>query len=542
MNIGNEFVAPTLDWVALSPFLVIFGAAIVGVLLAAFLPQARRWGAQVSLAVIGLIGTVVMLAFLWPRGVVIAGTQEAGFAEPQALMTLFMEQYTLFLQIVIVLLALLSVLMMAERTRGEDTFTPSAAAVPGSEYEQQARNAGLTVSEVFPLVLFAVGGMLAFVAAGDLLTMFVALEVFSLPLYILCGLAARRRLMSQEASMKYFLLGAFASALFLFGIALTYFNYGTVGLPDIVPVTVDSPLPPMIIVMFALVLIGPLFKVGAAPFHAWVPDVYEGAPTPVTAFMAACTKIAAFGALMRLTVTFAQAYFVVIPVLVTVSIISMVVGVLVALRQDSVKRMLAYSSVAHAGFILTAFTGVTRESFGAILFYLASYGLTTVATFAVVSMVRERTLAGDVMGEATSLQEWRGLGHRAPYLAGTFAFLLLATAGIPLTSGFMSKFGVFRAAWENGYSWLALVGVLASAVAAYIYVRVIAVMYSREDSDAVGESTSVSVAWQRPMTLAVVVLGVIGTIGLGVYPQPLLDVVTTSLQLTIVPSVAEVTP
>lgn len=530
MYIGNDFVAPQLNWALLLPFVVIFGTAIVGVLFAAFMPRSLRWGAQVALAATGLIGTLVTVAALWPYDVLFAGDVfPDGSTGTYPMLSLFATRTTIYFMLVLLVLALVAMLMMAERTRGEDPFVASAAAVPGSEYEQQARNAGLTVSEVFPLMLFAVGGMMAFIASGDLLTMFVALEVFSLPLYILCGLSARRRLMSQEASLKYFLLGAFASALFLFGIAVAYMLHGAVDLVSISQVTLNDNLPVFYIVMCVLLFIGPLFKVGAAPFHSWTPDVYEGAPTPVTAFMAACTKVAAFAVLFRMMMVFGQAPNVYLPILITAAVLSMVIGVLVALQQNSMKRILAYSSVAHAGFILTALTAVNDPSLNALMFYVATYGVTTLATFAVVSMVRERTLAGDVMGEAYSLEEWRGLGQRAPFLAGSFAFLLLATAGIPLTSGFMGKFLVFRAAWANGFWWLALVGVLASAVAAFFYLRIIAVMYSRQPDQAVGESTSVSVVWQRPLTLAVLVLGLLTTAVLGVYPQPLLDVIAQAL-------------
>ena len=329
-------------------------------------------------------------------------------------------------------------------------------------------------TEIYPLTLFAVGGMLLFPAANDLLTMFVALEVLSLPLYLLCGLARRRRLLSHEAAMKYFLLGAFSSAFFLFGIAMLYGYSGSVSLATIAvrgvqraPASTRCCSPGI-----ALTGLGLLFKVGAVPFQSWKPDVYQGAPTPITALMASCTVVSAFGALLRVFyVAFGTLTWDWRPAMWVVAILTMVVGAVIAITQTDVKRLLAYSSIAHAGFILTAVISSSVQGLSSSLFYLATYGLTTIGAFAVITLVR------DPGGEADHLSRWAGLGKRSPLVAGLFALFLLAFAGIPLTSGFTGKFAVFQAAIAGGATPLVIVGVVSSAIAAFFYVRVIVLMF-----------------------------------------------------------------
>jgi NADH-quinone oxidoreductase subunit N len=271
-----------------------------------------------------------------------------------------------------------------------------------------------------------------------------------------------------------------------------------------------------------MLAVGLLFKVGAAPFHAWTPDVYQGAPTAVTGFMAAATKVAAFGALLRLFyVAFGGARWDWRPMMWAVAILTMVVGSVFALTQTDVKRLLAYSSVAHAGFVLTGFLGARSladihagdiNPVQAVLFYVTTYGLTTIAAFAIVTVVR------DSGGEATHLSRWAGLGKESPLVAGVFAFLLLGMAGIPLTSGFTGKWAVFAAALSAGAWPVVIVAVLMSAVAAYFYVRVIVVMFF---ADPVGEGPTVAVP--SVLTSSVIAVGAAATLVLGVVPGPLLD-------------------
>jgi len=513
------FVAPTIEWAYLAPVAVVLGAGVLGVLVEAFVPATARRAVQLSIALLATAGAVVAVAALWSDVSASGGTAVLGGS-------MIIDAPALVLQGVLAVLGLVSLLVVADRTEvGEDAFAPSVAAVPGSDYETLATTRGLQQTEVYPLVLLALGGMMVFPAAGDLLTLFIALEVLSLPLYLLSGMARRRRLFSQEASLKYFLLGAFASAFLLFGIALLYGFAGSIRLSDIATATSEVVgLDPLLLGGVVLVLVGLLFKVGAVPFHSWTPDVYQGAPTPITGFMAACTKVAAFGALLRFTyVLLPPLAWDIMPLLWGVAVLTMVVGTVVAIVQSDVKRMLAYSSIAHAGFVLVGVVSLTRSGISGVLFYLVAYGLATIGAFAVVSLVRETTAApgGAVVGEATRITQWTGLGRSHPVLAGAFTLFLLSFAGIPLTAGFIGKFAVFSAAVDGGVGWLAVVGVLASAAAVFFYVRLVVLMYFTDPAGTDGETTTV-VASEGFATVAIGV-AVVGTVLLGVLPSPLLS-------------------
>ena len=502
--------APSFAYPLLAPVLAVFVAALVGVLVEAFAPRRGRHGIQVGVALAGLVAALVF--------VVLAADDTKASTAAKAVV---IDGPTLFLQGTIAVLAALGILTMAERFVGNegDAFTSTGASVPGSAYEAATARAGWVQTEVFPLVMLAVGGMMLFPAAGDLLTMFVALEVLSLPLYLLSGLARRRRLLSQEAALKYFLLGSFSSAFFLFGAAMLFGYSGSLYLDDIrAAISAGGGQNSLLLLGIGLVSVGLLFKVGAVPFHAWTPDVYQGAPTPITGFMAACTKVAAFGALLRfLYVAASGSRWDFEPVYWTVAIVTMVVGSVLAITQTDVKRMLAYSSIAHAGFILTGVLAFDRAGLAGAMFYLVAYGFITIGAFAVVTLVR------DSAGEATNLTQWTGLARRSPLVAGVFALFLLAFAGIPLTSGFTGKYAVFSAAVAGGGTWLAVVGVLSSAIAAYFYVRVIVLMYFNEpDGDAVSVAS--------PSAYSIVAIGVAAavTVLLGVLPSQLLDLANRS--------------
>jgi NADH-quinone oxidoreductase subunit N len=263
----------------------------------------------------------------------------------------------------------------------------------------------------------------------------------------------------------------------------------------------------------AMLGIGLLFKVGAVPFQAWTPDVYQGSPTPVTALMAACTKVAAFGALLRVFyVGFGTTQWDWRPMMWGIAILTMVGGALLAVTQTDVKRMLAYSAVAHTGFLLVGVVAINKSGLSGTLFYLVAYGFSTLASFAVVGLVR------DSAGEATHLAQWAGLGKRSPLVGGVFAVLLFALAGIPLTSGFMAKFAVFKAAIEGGATALVIVGVLASAVTAFFYARVVVLMFFQEPAE-----DGPSVAVPSASTAIAIAVGLAVTLLLGVLPQPVLD-------------------
>jgi NADH-quinone oxidoreductase subunit N len=508
-GLSTLFVAAKVNYGAVLPMLIIFGAAMIGVLVEAFTPRASRYRTQVGVALVGLVAALVAVAY----GVGHQGSTLAG--------AVVIDGPALFLQGTILGLSILSMLAIAERFNGigADAFTAQGASAPGSAQESAAVRAGATTTEVFPLTMFTIAGMLLFTAAGDLLTMFVALEVLSLPLYILAGLASRRRLLSQEASLKYFLLGGFSSAFFLFGSALLFGYSGSMDLGVIsTAIGTQSGMDGLLIPGVLLVLVGLLFKIGAVPFHSWTPDVYQGAPTPITGFMAACTKVAAFGAILRfIYVGVAASRWDWEPALWAVAILTMVLGAVLSVTQTDIKRLLAYSSIAHAGFVLTGVLAFDKVGISAVMFYVVAYGFSTIAAFAIVSLVREGG------SEATHLSQWAGLGKNHPVVAGAFAFLLLAFAGIPLTSGFTAKFAVFSAAIGHGATPLAVIGVLSSAIAAFVYVRVVVLMYFSEPA-----GDSVRVVAPSILTTGAVTIGVVATLVLGVVPGPLLDLAARS--------------
>lgn len=519
----NGFETPKIEYLTVSPILIVLGVAVLGVLLEAFLPRRHRYLVQVALSLLGLVAAMVATVVVFGR--LDPGSEEPGLGTVAAMGALAVDGPALFCWLLVLVLGVLSVLLFAERRLegGVTSFAGQAAALPGTQAEREASTKGLEHTEVFPLMMFAIAGMLLFPAANDLLTMFIALEILSLPLYLLSGLARRRRLLSQEAALKYFLLGAFSSGFFVYGIALIYGYAGSMGFAQIAEaVAGQTGSEGLLLGGIALLAVGLLFKVGAAPFHAWTPDVYQGAPTAVTAFMAAGTKVAAFGALLRLFyVAFGADRSTWIPMIWIVAILTMVVGTVLALTQTDIKRLLAYSSIAHAGFILTGFLGIrsldvveagSLTGVSAVLFYLTTYGFSTIAAFALVTIVR------DAGGESTQLSRWQGLGRESPLVAGLFAFLLLAMAGIPLTSGFTGKWAVFAAASTAGAWPVVVVAVLMSAVAAYFYVKVIVLMFFAEP---LGEGPSVTSP--SVLTGTVITVGVAMTLLLGVVPGALLD-------------------
>ena len=503
--------APHIAWSLLSPMLLVFAAALVGVLIEAFAGRELRRPLHIVLTLGSLLGAFVLTVVLAAKNAIFAGGKVGAVA---AVGTVGVDRPTLFIQGTILILAFISVLLIAESSHEVSSFTPQAAAVPGSAEERESLLAGLSHTEVYPLTLFAVGGMLLFPAANDLLTMFIALEVLSLPLYLLCGLARRRRLLSQEAAMKYFLLGAFSSAIFLFGIAMLYGYSGSVQLAAIATTAQSGTNSATLLYAgIALLGVGLLFKIGAVPFQAWKPDVYQGSPTPITALMASCTLVAAFGALLRVFyVAFGQLTWDWRPAMWAVAILTMLVGSIIAITQTDMKRLLAYSSIAQAGYILTGVIAANQAGLSGSLFYLAAYGFATIGAFAVVTLVRDRG------GEAAHMSSWAGLGKRSPLVAGVFALFLIAFAGIPLTSGFTGKFAVFRAAIQGGALPLVVIGVISSAILAFPYVRVIVLMFFSEPAP-----EGPVVVKPSGYTGLAVAIGAAATVILGVIPQPLLS-------------------
>lgn len=501
----ESVAGPSFDYWAIAPILIVLGAALISVLLEAVLPRERRRQGQLILVGLALVLALVAVFAL-------AGTNLL-----TASGSLAIDSPGLFLQGSTLLLALLAMFVMAEDRADPagDAFTARASALPGSDDERAFTARRWQQTEIWPLFLFSVGGMLVFVVANDLLTMFIALEVMSLPIYLLVGMSRRRRLLSQEASLKYFLLGSFGSAFFLYGAALVY---GFAGALDFATISerlgaVAGPSG-LAIAGISLLAVGMFFKIGAVPFHQWVPDVYQGAPTPITGFMAAAVKLAGFGALLRLFfVAFGNSNWDWRPAFWIVCILTMMVGAILALTQNDVKRILAYSSVTHAGFLLIGVLAANRVGLGGTMFYLLAYGISTVGAFALVSLVR------DAGGEATSLSSWAGLGRRSPVVASAFALFLLAFAGIPLTSGFTAKFYVFTAGVSGGATAAVIVAVIASAISVFFYARIIVLMFFTTPPE-----NPPSVVIPSAFTGAAIGIAVALTILLGIVPEPVLDI------------------
>ena len=492
--------APKLDYALLAPILIILGAALIGVLIEAFAKQAWRARLQLVVALGAIVISFEQLFRVRNQGSSIA-----------AVTSVSIDGTGIFLQGAILIFAFLGILIIADH----DNFAAQASALPGSPEEAAAIQAGKQQTEVFPLTLFAVAGMMLFPVATDFITLFVALEVLSLPLYLMAGLSRRRRLLSQEAALKYFLLGAYSSAFFLFGAALLYGYSGTLslnGLTDAIRGSGGNDV--FLLLGIAFLSVGLLFKVGAVPFHSWTPDVYQGAPTPITGFMAAATKAAAFGATLRifyLGLDSAQTSWK--PIIAVIAVLTMIVGSIAAISQRDMKRMLAFSSIAHAGFILTAVVSLNQNALSATLFYLVAYGVATIGAFGVITLVR------DSAGEVSDVNRWVGLGKKSPLVAAVFSLFLLSFAGIPLTSGFVGKFSIFSAAYESGNIYLVVAGVLSSAIAVFFYLRVILMLFF-------ADSTNDSVLVVIPSILTRISISICAliTIVLGIAPSILFDI------------------
>jgi len=380
-----------------------------------------------------------------------------------------------------------------------------------------------SVGEYYALLLLACAGMTAISASTSLMTIFLSLEILSLALYVMTGFNLKQP-RSTEAAMKYFLLGAFASTFFLFGSALVYAATQTTNLALIARFlavfSVSSPMAPLLPVGVGLLLIGFGFKVAMAPFHMWAPDAYQGAPTPVTAFMSVGTKAAAFAALLRVLAamtSFDKPWLWVIAIL---AMLTMTVGNLAALRQTSLKRLLAYSSIAHAGYILVGLTANSDQAVGATLYYLFAYAFMNIGAFAVVQVL-ENTAEMDVDVSAPN-----GLGSRHPALAAIMTIFMLSLAGIPPLAGFFGKLYVFKAAVDAGWAWLVIVAVLNSALSAYYYLRVTVNMYL--GSETASGKINLNPAWN-----VVLLVAVLGAVLVGVWPTPWISLARTTL-LTLV--------
>ena len=474
--------APPISVGALAPTLMLLATALA-VLLLDLLPPRQDKTHLAFVALAGTIGTLIVTLTRW-------GRDHRGFHDMVVL-----DNYALFVDVVICYATALVILLSMDYLRRE----------------------GVQSGEYYALVLFSASGMTLMAAASDLIVVFLSLELMSLCLYVLAGLF-KRRLDSGEASMKYFLLGAFASSFLLYGIALTYGAAGSTNFERIMTAAPGRARDVLFLVGLGLMLVGFGFKISAAPFHMWAPDVYQGAPTSVTALIATGSKAAAFAALIRLLLSAvrpAQAEWG--PLLWGLAAVTMTLGNLVAIAQSNLKRMLAYSSVAHVGYMMVGLvTGGTLGA-GAVLYYLFAYTFTTAGTFGVLCLCER---AGE---EALEVGDYAGLGRRHPALAAALTLFLLSLVGIPPLAGFVGKFYLFGAAVQGGYLWLAVIGVLNSAVAAYYYLRVIVYMYMREPE---GPAAGWTPSFAGGVALAVAATGIIL---LGVMPAPFAELAQSAV-------------
>jgi NADH-quinone oxidoreductase subunit N len=465
---------PPINLGALVPPLVILGAAVLVLLLDLLPPRGDKTHlAMVALA--GVIGALLTALTRW-------GHDERGFRDMVVL-----DNYALFVDMVVCYAVALVILLSVDYLRRE----------------------GMQIGEYYALVLFSASGMMLMASANDLVVVFLALELMSLCLYVLAGLF-KQRLESTEASMKYFLLGAFASSFLLYGIALTYGATGSTSFDRIAAAVATTARHDVVfLVGLGLMLVGFGFKISAAPFHMWVPDVYQGAPTSVTTLIATGSKAAAFAALLRLALGAlrgAQADWT--PLLWGIAVVTMTLGNVAAIAQSNLKRMLAYSSVAHVGYMLVGLVAGGASGASAILYYLFAYTFTVAGAFGVLSLCER---AGE---EAVDVESYAGLARRHPLLAGMLTLFLLSLIGIPPLAGFVGKVYLFGAAVQQGHLLLAVIAVLNSAVAAYYYLRVVVYMYMREPE-------SVPATWAPSFAGGVaLVVAAVGIVLLGVMPTP----------------------
>jgi NADH-quinone oxidoreductase subunit N len=468
------FQAPPVDISVLWPALIVFAAGAL-VLLLDLLPPRDSKAHLGGVALAGILGALLAIVFHW-------GTEARAFRD-----MVLLDNYALFFDVVICYAAALIVMLSMDylgRSGGES-------------------------GEYYSLVLFATTGMMLLASAGDLIVVFLALELMSLSLYVLAGLF-KSRLTSSEASMKYFLLGAFATSFLLYGIALIYGATGSTNLDRIAAAARGGD--PLLLVGLAMLLVGFGFKISSVPFHMWAPDVYEGAPTSITALIATGSKAAAFAALIRvLVVALPGAQPDWSALLWGLAALTMTVGNVVALAQSNLKRMLAYSSIAHVGYMLMGLVAGGVSGAGAVLFYLLAYTFTTVGAFGVIGLCAR---AGE---EAVHVGDYAGLARRHPVLAAVLTLFLLSLIGIPPLAGFVAKFYLFGSAVRGGYIWLTVIAVLNSAIAAYYYLRVIVFAYMREP-DGDGLAIAPSLAGGLALTIALV-----GIVLIGLVPAPFAD-------------------
>jgi NADH-quinone oxidoreductase subunit N len=492
---ATTFSGPRVDWFAVTPLIILTAGALVLMLASALIPV--RW----PRAVFALFTAAVGVAALVVTFVLWSQVQENG---PKQLLrgAIVLDGPGLFITVVICAAVILSALFL-------------------EDYLEREELAGV---EVFALLLASAVGGIVMAWASDLIVLFLGLEVLSLALYILAA-SHLRRAESQESGLKYFVLGGFSSAFFLYGIALCYGATGSTNLVKISNFLATNALSNDLLLLggIMLLIVGFGFKVAAVPFHSWTPDVYQGAPTPITGFMASAVKVAGFAGFLRVFFLAFPLYRLDWqPVIYALAVLSLLVGSFVAIVQTDVKRLLAYSSISHAGFILVGLETARREGVSASLFYLACYTFMVAGSFGVVAIIGRR---GD---GAHSLAEYKGLARREPVLAFLLTVFLLAQAGVPFTAGFVAKFEILVSAVQAHSYWLALIAMLSAVVGAYLYLKVVITMYAGETEEeaAAPVGSRLFVPWGAKLGLA---LAFVFVVGVGIVPGPLTNMATRAV-------------
>lgn len=486
---------PTVDWAGLSPLIVMAGVPLVFLTLWSV---AGRWLATRTPSIVTAlagIGTAVAAAIQWDR---VHDDSTDGFS-------------TLADAFIIDGFSMLVTALIAAAV--------TLVAVFAHDYLERE---DLNTAEFFVLIMLSAAGGIVMAGAGDLIVLFLGLEVLSIAVYVLAA-GHLRRIESQEAGIKYFVLGAFASAFLLYGIAMAYGATGSTNLGVIADASTTLADRGLLYGAMAMLLVGVGFKIAAVPFHAWTPDVYHGSPSPVVSFMASAVKVAGFAGLLRIfNVTFDGLAADWAPMIFVLACLSMIYGAVVGIVQDDVKRMLAYSSISHAGFILVGAEAATDDGMAASLYYLCAYTFIAIGAFAVVSVASPR---GDA---ATSLADYRGLASRRPALALGFTVLLLAQAGVPFTTGFLGKVFVITAAIETESYLLAIIAMLAAVVGAFLYLRIVLAMFAGAEDD---QAYPAPVAGSAPVPVTAgftIAVAVAFTLFFGIFADPLVDLVRSA--------------
>jgi NADH-quinone oxidoreductase subunit N len=474
---------PNVDWLALSPTLALLAVSALTLLGGVFYPRHAVRSFVVFVSVAGFAASAVLSAVVFDRS-------EEGTSLIAESMT--RDRFGAAAAVVIAVVGLCVALISWGDGRRDH------------------------VGEYYALIAASAAGMVFFVSADNLMTMFLALEWFSIALYVLCALDTHRR-QSLEAGLKYLIVGSFGSGILLFGCALVYGATGELGFTSIQEVTgADDPL---FVTGMAMILAGLAFKVSAAPFHMWTPDVYQGAPTSVTAFMGAATKVAAFALMYRILVTaFPEQSEIWTIAVAVLAIASLAIGNLAAIAQSDVKRMLAYSSVSHAGFLLIAVAANSQNGATALLYYFVPYAAATIGAFAVVA-ARERE-----QGRAVTVSSLEGLGWERPFLGVAMWVFVLSMAGFPLTGGFLGKLLVFSAIYDAGWWWLVVIGVLATALSLVYYLNIVRALFMRQGGELPEGVVAAGGSPRRDLMLdSAVGAAVVVTIGSFFFVQPLVD-------------------